>query len=93
MVQRADPTFDDDLQDWLRRAHNWLSKPKGTTNYYKLLCWAKVVFRPVEEISRQPGEIQLIKEACCGWSPWGSWSPWACLALQIDPTRAIDDVG
>eukprot|EP00913_Durusdinium_trenchii_P031247 g29256.t1 len=38
VVQRADPTFDDDLQDWLRRAHNWLSKPKGTTNYYKLMA-------------------------------------------------------
>ena len=35
VVQRADPTFDDDLQDWLRRAHNWLAKPKHTQNFYK----------------------------------------------------------
>merc|ERR1712232_420016 len=37
VVQRADPTFDDDLEVWLRRAHHWLSKPKGETNYYLLM--------------------------------------------------------
>lgn len=37
VVQRADPTFDDDLQDWLRRAHNWLAKPKGSKNFYKFM--------------------------------------------------------
>lgn len=37
VVQRADPTFDDDLDDWLRRAHNWLSKAKGAVNYYRFM--------------------------------------------------------
>lgn len=37
VVQRADPTFDDDLEDWLRRAHNWLAKPQGEINYYRLM--------------------------------------------------------
>ncbi|CAJ1344290.1 unnamed protein product [Effrenium voratum] len=37
VVQRADPTFDDDLEDWLRRAHCWLAKPKHTRNYYQLM--------------------------------------------------------
>jgi len=37
VVQRADPTFDDDLDDWLRRAHNWLAKPRGAVNYYQFM--------------------------------------------------------
>lgn len=34
VVQRADPTFDEELDNWIRRAHNWLAKPKGEENYY-----------------------------------------------------------
>ena len=43
VVQRADPTFDDDLQDWLRRAHNWLAKPKHAQNFYKCskICFSR----------------------------------------------------
>lgn len=37
VVQRADPTFDDDLEDWLRRAHHWLAKPKHERNYYRFM--------------------------------------------------------
>mmetsp|Transcript_110852 Transcript_110852/g.357823 ORF Transcript_110852/g.357823 Transcript_110852/m.357823 type:complete len:619 (+) Transcript_110852:69-1925(+) len=37
VVQRADPTFDDDLEVWLRRAHNWMSKPRDEFNYYKFM--------------------------------------------------------
>lgn len=37
VVQRADPTFDDDLEAWLRRAHNWLAKPRGEVNYYSFM--------------------------------------------------------
>ena len=43
VVQRADPTFDDDLQDWLRRAHCWLAKPKGTKNFYKSIGFKRKV--------------------------------------------------
>jgi len=37
VVQRADPTFDDELEDWLRRAHCWLAKPRGEVNYYRFM--------------------------------------------------------
>jgi len=37
VVQRADSTFDDDLEDWLRRAHNWLAKREGEVNYYQFM--------------------------------------------------------
>ncbi|CAE7506428.1 unnamed protein product, partial [Symbiodinium sp. CCMP2456] len=37
VVQRADPTFDDDLEHWLRRAHHWLAKPKHERNYYRFM--------------------------------------------------------
>lgn len=37
VVQRADPTFDVDLETWLQRAHNWMSKPRGERNHYKFM--------------------------------------------------------
>lgn len=37
VVQRADPTFDADLETWLQRAHNWMSKPRGESNHYKFM--------------------------------------------------------
>jgi tetratricopeptide (TPR) repeat protein len=36
-VQRADPTFDEDLETWLRRAHHWLSKAQDEKDYYRFL--------------------------------------------------------
>jgi len=37
VVQRADPTFDSDLENWLRRAHHWLAKAKHERNYYRFM--------------------------------------------------------
>eukprot|EP00929_Paragymnodinium_shiwhaense_P039271 TRINITY_DN20653_c0_g1_i1.p1 TRINITY_DN20653_c0_g1~~TRINITY_DN20653_c0_g1_i1.p1 ORF type:complete len:590 (+),score=115.03 TRINITY_DN20653_c0_g1_i1:85-1854(+) len=37
LVQRADPTLEDDLEDWLRRAHNFLSRPSSGPTHYQLL--------------------------------------------------------
>jgi len=37
VVQRTDPDFDIELENWLRRAHNWMSKPESGTNHYQLM--------------------------------------------------------
>jgi len=60
-VQRADPTFDDDLEVWLRRAHNWMSKPKGEFNYYKFMRVPMDATK--EEIKKQ------YRRLCLLWHP------------------------
>merc|ERR1712039_132811 len=61
VVQRADPTFDDDLETWLRRAHNWMSKPKGETNYYRFMRLP--MDAPPEDVKKQ------YKRLCLLWHP------------------------
>lgn len=61
VVQRADPTFDDDLQDWLRRAHNWLAKPKHAQNFYKFMSLPMDATK--EDINKQ------YRRLCLQWHP------------------------
>eukprot|EP00435_Cladocopium_sp_Y103_P063490 s554_g25.t1 len=61
VVQRADPTFDDDLQDWLRRAHNWLAKPKHTQNFYRFMNLPMDATK--EDIKKQ------YRRLCLQWHP------------------------
>ncbi|CAE8663675.1 unnamed protein product [Polarella glacialis] len=61
VVQRADPTFDDDLEEWLRRAHHWLSKPRGERNYYKFMKLPMDATK--EEIKKQ------YRRLCLLWHP------------------------
>eukprot|EP00443_Scrippsiella_acuminata_P114592 CAMPEP_0115709774 /NCGR_PEP_ID=MMETSP0272-20121206/72655_1 /TAXON_ID=71861 /ORGANISM="Scrippsiella trochoidea, Strain CCMP3099" /LENGTH=225 /DNA_ID=CAMNT_0003151415 /DNA_START=42 /DNA_END=717 /DNA_ORIENTATION=+ len=58
VVQRADPTFDDELESWLRRAHHWLSKPKGSVNYYRFMQLPMDASR--EEIRKQYHKLCLV---------------------------------
>lgn len=61
VVQRADPTFDDDLEDWLRRAHNWLTKRADEKNYYELM---KIPMdSSKDDIKKQ------YKRLCLAWHP------------------------
>eukprot|EP00931_Biecheleriopsis_adriatica_P004562 TRINITY_DN106209_c0_g1_i1.p1 TRINITY_DN106209_c0_g1~~TRINITY_DN106209_c0_g1_i1.p1 ORF type:complete len:616 (+),score=149.55 TRINITY_DN106209_c0_g1_i1:105-1952(+) len=61
VVQRADPTFDDDLQEWLRRAHHWLSKPRHERNFYKFMSLPMDASK--EDIRRQ------YRRLCLLWHP------------------------
>merc|ERR1711920_960026 len=61
VVQRADPTFDDDLEAWLRRAHNWLAKPRGEVNYYRFMRLPMDASK--EDIKKQ------YKKLCLQWHP------------------------
>jgi len=57
-VQRADPTFDEDLEAWLRRAHNWMSKASDEKNYYKFMGIPMDSSR--EEIRKQYHKLCLL---------------------------------
>jgi len=61
VVQRADPTFDDDLETWLRRAHNWMSKKPEEVNYYE--------FMRLPMDSSQDDVRKQYRRLCLVWHP------------------------
>eukprot|EP00927_Polykrikos_kofoidii_P031560 TRINITY_DN27114_c0_g1_i1.p1 TRINITY_DN27114_c0_g1~~TRINITY_DN27114_c0_g1_i1.p1 ORF type:complete len:665 (-),score=127.97 TRINITY_DN27114_c0_g1_i1:30-1991(-) len=61
VVQRADPLFDADLDNWLRRAHNWLAKHASSTNYYE--------FMRVPMDATQDDIRKQYKRLCLLWHP------------------------
>lgn len=61
IVQRTDPLFHEDLEDWLRRAHNWLAKPRGEPNYYELMQLP--MDATADDVRRQH------KKLCLLWHP------------------------
>lgn len=60
-VQRADPTFDEHLEDWLRRAHCWLAKPQSEKNHYAIMRLPMDSSK--DEIKRQ------FRRLCLLWHP------------------------
>merc|ERR1712241_1526505 len=61
IVQRTDPTFDEELETWLRRAHNWMSKPRGEYNYYKFMRLPMDASK--DDIKKQ------YRRLCLAWHP------------------------
>jgi len=61
VVQRADPTFDDQLDNWLRRAHNFLGKPREERNFYQFMRLP--MDSSTEDIKKQ------YKKLCLLWHP------------------------
>eukprot|EP00419_Tripos_fusus_P004120 CAMPEP_0172673788 /NCGR_PEP_ID=MMETSP1074-20121228/12368_1 /TAXON_ID=2916 /ORGANISM="Ceratium fusus, Strain PA161109" /LENGTH=532 /DNA_ID=CAMNT_0013491141 /DNA_START=53 /DNA_END=1648 /DNA_ORIENTATION=- len=61
VVQRTDPDFDIELETWLRRAHNWLSKPEGEANHYWLMQLPMDASR--DDIRKQ------YRRLCLAWHP------------------------
>mmetsp|Transcript_43940 Transcript_43940/g.79013 ORF Transcript_43940/g.79013 Transcript_43940/m.79013 type:complete len:527 (-) Transcript_43940:116-1696(-) len=60
-VQRTDPTLELDLEDWIRRAHNFLGKPKDSKMHYQFMRLPLDATR--EEIKRQ------YRKLCLQWHP------------------------